>query len=103
MKTPALISVDTPYAIAAAIRGARVRKKMSRRELSEKSGISFNSIQSLETGVANPTMETLLSIVGVLGLNFALIDSGDGAMPGDAPPERSDLDAHLLSLNRFDA
>ncbi|MEG2417741.1 MAG: helix-turn-helix transcriptional regulator [Eubacterium sp.] len=55
---------------------ARKKMKMSRKELSEKTGISQRSIQRYEEGERSPNFETLGKIASSLGVDFiSLIDS----------------------------
>ncbi|MBN22972.1 MAG: DNA-binding protein [Bdellovibrionaceae bacterium] len=60
-----------PYedvAIALIIRQARVRAKLTQKELAKRLGISFQQVQKLETpGKSNPTVKTLVAISDALG------------------------------------
>lgn len=62
--------MNTPHAVGAAVRGARTRLGMSRAELGKRAGLSLNSVQMLEAGNGNPTLDTLLRVTSVLGLTL---------------------------------
>jgi len=47
---------------------ARARKKMTRRELSEKTGISINQLFKLENNLSSPSIRTVLKISEILGI-----------------------------------
>lgn len=52
------------------IREARKKASMTQKELSEKAGISINSIKKYETTDRVPKMETIKKIAEALGINF---------------------------------
>jgi transcriptional regulator with XRE-family HTH domain len=65
-------------AIGARLLQARRLKGWSVRELSVQTGVSKALISRLERGEANPSLETLWRIIGVLGIPFSqLIRAGD--------------------------
>ena len=45
------------------IRTARKRKDLSRQQLSDKSGISVQTIWNIENAKTNPTMDTMLALM----------------------------------------
>ena len=65
---------------------ARRRKslELNQRELAKLSGISLHSLCNIERGESNPTIDALLAVTDVLGLEFSLsprnmeLVSGDG-------------------------
>lgn len=63
--------MNTPYAVGAAVRGARMRLGLSRADLGRMAGLSLNSVQMLEAGQANPTLDTLLRVTTVLRLDLS--------------------------------
>lgn len=77
--------MNTPYAVGAAVRGTRVRLGLSRAELGLRAGLSLNSVQMLEAGKANPTLDTLLRLTAVLGLDLtaepAKLEANTGRLP----------------------
>jgi transcriptional regulator with XRE-family HTH domain len=77
--------MNTPHAVGAAVRGARMRLGLSRVELGLRAGLSLNSVQMLEAGQANPTLDTLLRVTAVLGLDLtaepAKSEVGAGRLP----------------------
>lgn len=67
---PALISV-----IAAAIRRERDRAGLSLTELARRAGLAKSTLSQLESGVGNPSVETLWAIGVALGIPFSrLVD-----------------------------
>ncbi len=68
---PALISV-----IAAAIRRERDRAGLSLTELARRAGLAKSTLSQLESGVGNPSVETLWAIGVALGIPFSrLVDA----------------------------
>lgn len=53
------------------VRRLRERSGLSLRELSARAGISASTLSGLEAGSGNPSVETLTSIAGALGVPFA--------------------------------
>lgn len=68
--------MNTPHAVGAVVRGARLRAGLSLVELSKRAGLSVNSVQMLEAGKGNPTLDTLLRVTSVLGLDLTAEPSG---------------------------
>lgn len=77
--------MNTPYAVGAAVRGARTRLGLSRAELGRRAGLSLNSVQMLEAGTSNPTLDTLLRVTAVLGLELSAQPSAAGPLTGELP------------------
>ena len=71
MEEKTFITSNTPSSVGVVLHRARNQRKISRRSLAERSGVSFNSIHELEMGHANPTLDTLIRISTVLGLKLA--------------------------------
>jgi Predicted transcription factor, homolog of eukaryotic MBF1 len=62
---------EVQYAIQEAIMDARIRGKMTQKELAEKSGIDRADISKLETGDSNPTIRQLQKLA--LGMGKKLV------------------------------
>lgn len=58
--------------IGKAIRRRRKALKITQSHLSELAGISANSLYKIERGEANPTLDLIEKIIGVLGLEVKL-------------------------------
>lgn len=58
--------------LASQLAQARHRKKLSQQELAEKTGMKQSHISSIENARGNPTLDTLLKIVGALDANLMI-------------------------------
>ena len=54
--------------LASRIRNARVAKSLTQRQLADAAGLTQQSISHFERGEARPTIDTLLRIAQVLGI-----------------------------------
>ena len=64
--------------ISEKIKQLRKNKKMSQKELAQKTGLSIGSIQGYEQGRYNPKLETVLKIADALEVNVTeLLNEGD--------------------------
>jgi transcriptional regulator with XRE-family HTH domain len=64
--------------LAAHTRRLRVARRMSLSELARATGMSKATLSAIEGGRSNPTVETLASLAGALGVPVsALLDGGD--------------------------
>lgn len=81
-----MIALDHLGARLAAGRGA---KPFSQRELARRVGVSASLISQIETGKVQPSVATLMAIVGELGLSI-----DETLQPADAP------DTHVTSESR---
>ncbi len=63
---------DELTAISHAIRNRRRLLKLNQDDLAELAGISQRYLYSIETGQANPSLETLIKIIDVLGLRIEI-------------------------------
>ena len=59
-------------AISNAIVKRRKMLSVSQKELADLAGVSLHSIINLESGRGNPTLQLLLTVVEVLGMNMQL-------------------------------
>jgi transcriptional regulator with XRE-family HTH domain len=97
---PALISL-----IAASIRRERDRAGLSLTELARRAGIAKSTLSQLESGVGNPSVETLWALGVALGVPFSrLVDQSRPAVrvirSGEGPvtySERANYAATLLA------
>src|SRR5256885_15741486 len=72
--------VDGPIAvIAASIRRERERAGLSLSELAKRAGIAKSTLSQLESGLGNPSVETLWALGGALGVPFSRL--GDPPHP----------------------
>lgn len=58
--------------IATELQHRRKMLKINQRDLAEIAGVSPNTLYKIERGQANPTLEVLLKIADVLGLELTL-------------------------------
>ena len=63
--------LEVEYAIKTAILKARTERKMTQKELAEKSGIDRADISKMETGDSNPTIKQLQKLA--LGMGKKLV------------------------------
>lgn len=68
------VMVVTYMTVGEKIRAIRKKKKVTQKELAEKSGLSVRSIQDFEYGKIKPKLETLLKIALVLEVSPYEID-----------------------------
>ena len=54
------------------IKKRRVFLRLSQEDLTEMSDISTNTIQKIEMGKANPSVQTLYKLLNILGMNFEI-------------------------------
>jgi transcriptional regulator with XRE-family HTH domain len=103
--TPNGLVADLITLVAARIRRERDRAGMSLSELARRAGIAKSTLSQLESGVGNPSMETLWAISVTLGVPFSrLVDpprpsvqvvrAGDGI---SAYSEQTNYSATLLA------
>jgi transcriptional regulator with XRE-family HTH domain len=97
--------VDLITLVAARVRRERDRVGMSLTELARRAGIAKSTLSQLESGVGNPSMETLWALSVALGVPFSrlvdpprpsvqVIRAGDGV---SAYSEQSNYSATLLA------
>lgn len=61
-----------PSKIADIIKSRREELKITQELLAELSGVGLRTLKGLETGKANPTLDTLTKIAEVLGMEISL-------------------------------
>ena len=59
--------------LGATLKVARFEKKMTQKELAEKSGIADKKISKIERGIELPTLEEVFALASALGKEIALI------------------------------
>ncbi len=64
----------TPLEIGQKIRARRKLLRLRQRDLAELAGVTLRGLTDLENGRANPTLNHLVKIARVLGLEFNLIE-----------------------------
>jgi len=75
-------------AVGAELRAARARRGWSRDELSERVGVSVPSIRRYESGARSIPVDTLVALIGELGIKISDIDSAiSEAESAPDPPE----------------
>ena len=65
--------------ISKTLRERRRELGVSQADLARLSGLSLHGLSDIETGKGNPTMETLLKVLQVLGLQILLKPTEPGA------------------------
>jgi y4mF family transcriptional regulator len=71
--TPIFIEMNIVFAeISKTLRERRRELGVSQADLARLSGLSLHGLSDIETGKGNPTMETLLKVLQVLGLQILL-------------------------------
>ena len=58
------------FTLGQTIKERRVFLRLNQEDLMEMSGISAKTIQKIEIGKANPSVQTLYKLLDVLGMNF---------------------------------
>lgn len=65
--------LEPEYRLANDLIRARLGKKMTQSELAKKAGVSRVVVARLESGMTNPTVETVNRVAGALGKEFRLV------------------------------
>lgn len=58
--------------IAKTIGNRRASLRLRQEDLAEMSGVATKTIHSVETGASNPSLETLLKLANILGLEIVV-------------------------------
>ncbi|WP_265444519.1 helix-turn-helix domain-containing protein [Flexivirga meconopsidis] len=93
-------SSDLAAAVGAQIRARRGQRGMSAAELARRSGVSKATLSSLESGGANPTIDTLDAVAVALGIPLSDLlvrgeDTGPQLIRG-TPGTEGEIDRELL-------
>ena len=62
--------MEPEFQLIKAMLKGREDQKLSQRQLAERTGITQSDISKIETGEANPTLETLKKLASGLGMNL---------------------------------
>lgn len=73
---------------AARLREVRAEAKMTQHELSERSGVHRQTIAQLETGVRQPTWETVQLLARALGVDCKAFET-ETSSKGKSPAKRT--------------
>jgi transcriptional regulator with XRE-family HTH domain len=95
--------VDLIALIAASIRRERERAGLTMTELAKRAGIAKSTLSQLESGVGNPSVETLWALGAALGVPFSrLVDPPRPAVrvirAGEGPITYSEQSAYAATL-----
>jgi DNA-binding XRE family transcriptional regulator len=84
-------SLDPAYydALGRAIQVLRVERGMQRKDLAERSGVSYPYLSEIENGKKRPSSESLLAIANALGLRPSELMERAEIYRGTAPPKPS--------------
>jgi len=64
----------TPQEIGQKFRTRRKHLRLRQRDLAELAGVTLRGLTDLENGRANPTLNHLLKLAGVLGMELNLVE-----------------------------
>lgn len=65
--------MDIKKMIGARIKSIRIKKKLTQEQVSEKMGIHTNYLSSIERGMENPTLNTIINLSNSLGVDIGEI------------------------------
>ena len=69
--------ITNPNQVAEILRGRRKARRMPQQQLAAKLGISQSRLSAVESGSAALTMDRLITLANVLGLQLVLQDKAD--------------------------
>lgn len=73
--------ITTPGQVAGILRGRRKARRLPQRDVAAALGISQERLSRLEANPSGLTLERLIAIAALLGLELVLQDKGDTAPP----------------------
>lgn len=85
--------MDRKQTIGSRIKNIRTKKKLTQEQLSEKVGINPKYLSSIERGLENPTLNTLIKVSESLNVN---LDDVFSQLQIEDPAERKSLIISLL-------
>jgi DNA-binding XRE family transcriptional regulator len=96
----------TPQAIGGALARRRKARGLSQRELSERTGLSKQTVTTIEAGTGNPRLENLLAYADALDMEWMVVprevaDALKSRIPSTPPPQ-SEQDVVLARLAALD-
>jgi transcriptional regulator with XRE-family HTH domain len=71
-KIRTIIRMNSLMTLGQTIKERRVFLRLNQEDLMEMSGISTKTIQKIEMGKANPSVQTLYKLLDILGMNFEI-------------------------------
>jgi transcriptional regulator with XRE-family HTH domain len=71
-KIRTIIRMNNLLTLGETIKERRVFLRLNQEDLMEMSGISTKTIQKIEMGKANPSVQTLYKLLDILGMNFEI-------------------------------
>lgn len=76
----------SPAALGRTLRDARLERGLTQSDLAQRSGLTQTTVSSIERGLSNVSLDTLLRLVATLRLELVLRSrqSSRGGGPGDA-------------------
>lgn len=90
----------TLHEIAAAVRAGRGHRGLSQAQLAELAGVSRHTIVRLEQGRPGASLDTVLRVLALLGVELTLVGPPSAAQPGSAagtpPPAIETVDLEVL-------
>lgn len=93
------MSQDLKSALAARIRAARLRRKLTQEDLAAQVERTPESISNIERGLQLPSVETLLEISRILGVSIADMFDGMGHISRKSK-KRAQLEAQLQQIGQ---
>jgi HTH-type transcriptional regulator/antitoxin HipB len=79
--------ITNPGQVAEILRGRRKARRIPQQQLADKLGLSQSRLSALEAGTSALTVERLITLANVLGLQLVLQDKADKP---DKPVSRAD-------------
>jgi transcriptional regulator with XRE-family HTH domain len=73
IKIRTIIRMNNLFTLGQTIKERRVFLRLNQEDLMEMSGISAKTIQKIEMGKANPSVQTLYKLLDILGMNFEVV------------------------------
>ncbi len=71
-EVPVTHPIGDSISLGAALRARRKSLRLGQRDAAEIAGVSVHTLSDIETGKGNPTLETLLTLCELLGLELGL-------------------------------
>ncbi len=94
-------TMTTLAQIGKAVREARRSAKLSQAELALRAGVARSSLSALENGMGNAELNTLLSLLQVLGLDLQVVAADVAPLAGnDRDLKLTGLQAQVSGLGR---
>lgn len=75
--------------VPAALTIARARLGLTQQQLAEAAGMQQSEVSRIESGRANPTLQTLITLASSLGMRISLVDQEQASLTGNRTPTGS--------------